>query len=408
MAKPSSEEPLDPGVVAANDPVVHGLRSPYTRTAGYYAKSWRRYLRGSDETGLPVARPTLAMAGQALRDEIILSASRSLGSSRVLNSFDEVEREVRDAAQLYSESGWFEDPESFQPAPPPLTGVRVDREGSARRPILHVSFSSDYEPHPGEPGRERWLSYPANGRAHAWVLRHDEPRSWVVGVHGTGMGRQRLDLALFRAHKLHREYGLNVALPTLPLHGLRQAGTREEGGFPSQNVLDNVHGTAQGVWDTRRLISWIRHEDGPEVPIGLISISVGGLIASQVASLEDGLRCAILGVPVTDLADLIDRHSGPAPTTQQEQIIDLAKHLNTVVSPFALTPRVPMEGRFIYAGLADRLIHPRYQVARLWEHWGRPQIEWYPGGHAGFFRSRPVQEFITYALASSGLIVPRE
>jgi hypothetical protein len=75
-----------------------------------------------------------------------------------------------------------------------------------------------------------------------------------------------------------------------------------------------------------------------------------------------------------------------------------------MMSPLSLTPRVPMQGRFIYAGIADQLVHPRAQTLRLWEHWGRPEIVWYPGGHAGFFRSRPVQRFIQDALVQSGLV----
>ena len=67
---------------------------------------------------------------------------------------------------------------------------------------------------------------------------------------------------------------------------------------------------------------------------------------------------------------------------------------------------MPLEGRFIYAGLADRLVHPRHQVSRLYQHWGRPRIEWYPGGHTGFFRSRPVQDFVEQALRDSGLVDP--
>ena len=63
-----------------------------------------------------------------------------------------------------------------------------------------------------------------------------------------------------------------------------------------------------------------------------------------------------------------------------------------------------MGGRFIYAGVADRLVHPRDQVMRLWEHWGRPEIVWYPGAHTGFFRSRPVQDFVDDALRQSGLV----
>lgn len=62
---------------------------------------------------------------------------------------------------------------------------------------------------------------------------------------------------------------------------------------------------------------------------------------------------------------------------------------------------------FIYAGLADRLVHPREHVLRLWEHWGRPEITWYPGGHTGFFSSRPVTMFVTGALLRSGLTAGR-
>jgi hypothetical protein len=65
-----------------------------------------------------------------------------------------------------------------------------------------------------------------------------------------------------------------------------------------------------------------------------------------------------------------------------------------------------MQGRFIYAGVADRLVHPRDESTRLWEHWGRPEICWYPGGHTGFFRARPVQQFIDDALVQSGLVDP--
>ena len=53
--------------------------------------------------------------------------------------------------------------------------------------------------------------------------------------------------------------------------------------------------------------------------------------------------------------------------------------------------------------MADRLVNPRDQVLKLWEHWGRPEVHWYQGAHTGFFRSRPVQDFIDDALRQSGL-----
>ena len=45
---------------------------PFTRTGGFYARSWGNYLdRQPGE--LPVARPTIALAAQAFRDEIVLA-----------------------------------------------------------------------------------------------------------------------------------------------------------------------------------------------------------------------------------------------------------------------------------------------------------------------------------------------
>jgi hypothetical protein len=165
--------------------------------------------------------------------------------------------------------------------------------------------------------------------------------------------------------------------------------------------MDNVHATAQAVWDVRRLLSWIRSQQ-PESPIGLNSISLGGYVTSLVASLEDGLTCAVLGVPVADLIELLGRHAGRG--DPRRHTVALAEPIGTMLSPLSLEPRVPMRGRFIYAGIADRLVHPHKQVVRLWEHWGRPEIVWYRGGHTGFFQARPVQRFVDAALAQSGLI----
>ncbi len=60
--------------------------------------------------------------------------------------------------------------------------------------------------------------------------------------------------------------------------------------------------------------------------------------------------------------------------------------------------------RFIYAGLADRLVHPQHQVHELWTQWEQPEISWFRGSHIGFFFSRPVQEFIVDALTRADVI----
>ena len=266
-----------------------------------------------------------------------------------------------------------------------------------------MSFDSGYTPHPGEPGAQRWRSYPGSRREYAMVLRHSEPRPWLVCVHGTEMGRAGMDLTLFRAWHLHSDLGLNVVLPVLPMHGPRAKGLPRGAVFPGEDVMDDVHGTAQAVWDVRRILAWIRSQQ-PDARIGITGISLGGYIAALVASLDDDLTCAILGVPPSNLVDLLGRHSGLPADDPRRITIGLAQPIGQMISPLSLQPRVQPQGRFIYAGVADRIVHPRQQVMGLWEHWGRPEVGWYHGGHTGFFEAKPVQRYIDAALVASGLV----
>ncbi len=79
-----------------------------------------------------------------------------------------------------------------------------------------------------------------------------------------------------------------------------------------------------------------------------------------------------------------------------------------MISPLAFAPKVPYDRRFVYAGIADRLIHPVHQIEALWDHWEEPDINWFPGGHVGFFLSRPVHEFLERALRSAGMVTDTE
>ncbi|HYB81429.1 MAG TPA: hypothetical protein VED43_07230 [Mycobacterium sp.] len=382
------------------NPLLQAL-GPFTRAGGFYARSWGSYL--DREPGeLPVARPTIGLAAQALRDELLLAGFTMVRSAPDATTLDRIAREVVAALEFYANQGWLDQPEGFFAPPPPLADVTVKPVNRMGRAYERLFFDSDYAPHPGEPGRDRWLNCTRNNREYALVLRHRRPRPWLVCVHGAEMGRAVIDPMLFHARYLYRDLDLNVALPVLPMHGPRARNAPKSLAYPSEDVLNVVHGTAQAVWDIRRLLSWIRAQQ-PDAMIGLNGISLGGFISSLVASLDDGLSCAILGVPVVDLVGLVSRHAGPGHAALL-RTMSSAQPIGRMISPLALTPRVPMQGRFIYAGIADRLVHPREQVTRLWEHWGKPEIQWYPGGHTGFFRSQPVQRFVDDALVQSGMV----
>jgi len=407
MAVPHSNDTDTPQVdhngkpSGSGNPLANIVRS-FTKAGGYYARSWGSYL-GGHESELPVARPTLSLATHALRDEIVLVGLRWRRPLSDTSVYERINQEIAEAIKFYGKRGWLDRPEGFFTAPPPPADVDVRSFTNRNRTHERIFFDSGYQPHAGEPGRDRWLGYTGNHRQYALMLRHDEPRPWLVCVHGTEMGRAALDLTLFRAWHLHEDFGLNVVLPVLPMHGPRAKGLPKGSVFPGEDVMDDVHATAQAVWDIRRVLAWIRSQQ-PDAQIGLNSISLGGYIAALVASLDDDLACAILGVPPSNLVELLGRHAGLGKDDPRRETLDLAQPIGRMISPLSMEPKVPPEGRFIYAGVADRIVHPREQVLQLWEHWGRPEIGWYHGGHTGFFQARPVQRFIDAALVQSGLV----
>ncbi|HTX95406.1 MAG TPA: hypothetical protein VME67_11475 [Mycobacterium sp.] len=406
MATPNSDDlPESPGGAHRSPPGVARLGNvvqPFTHTGQYFAQSWREYLNPKPSE-LPIARPTLALAAQAFRDEVVLMGLKARRPVSRPGSFERITREVVAGREFYGKRGWLDNPKRFFGAPPPLSDVTVRKVKGRKQQLYRIVFDSGYLPRPGEPGAQRWMGYTANAREYALLLRHPQPRPWLVCIHGTEMGRAAMDLAIFRAWRLHEDLGLNVVMPVLPMHGPRARGLPNGAVFPGEDILDDVHATAQAVWDIRRLLSWIRRHE-PQSQIGLYGLSLGGYIAALVASLEKGLTCAILGIPVADLVGLLGRHSGLGHDDPRRRTIELAEPIGRMTSPLSLPPLVPMPGRFIYAGVADQVVHPREQVVRLWEHWGKPEIVWYPGGHTGFFRSRPVKRFVQAALQQSGLL----
>ena len=84
-------------------PLSHVLR-PFTRTGGFYARSWGNYL--DREPGeLPVARPTIALATHAFRDEMVLLAFRLQRSAPSAKTLERVNREVTSALEFYGAQG---------------------------------------------------------------------------------------------------------------------------------------------------------------------------------------------------------------------------------------------------------------------------------------------------------------
>jgi hypothetical protein len=224
-----------------------------------------------------------------------------------------------------------------------------------------------------------------------------------VCINGYRTGNPLLDPAVFGAPRL-RALGLNLAFLVLPLQGPRRAGRTSGDRIFTSGVPNMLHGTSQAVWDARRLISWLRQSQGAP-GVGVSGISLGGFITALLADIEPGLTCAIAGVPETDLVRSFRRQIEPLlPPFYEQWGLSWApvERVLRPVSPLAMPPLVPHEGRFIYAGLVDRWVRPG-NVHALWKHWGKPEILWYDGSHTSFVFDPSVSRFVDRALETSGL-----
>lgn len=363
--------------------------------------TFRDWVRGHTEADLPPPRLNPLTAWKWLTDEWALQIELTTGRLRVPDSA--FRRRLRDelaaARQLHAEAGWLDDPRSYHRSPPPLVEVDCTHRSMGMLGYEHIEFLSEFEPWPDEPGRERWLDYRPVRHGHGWMLRHDDTtRPWMILVNGYRTGDPAIDLGVFRAEHLHRRHGLNVLGVVLPLHGPR-AIDASGGRVLYAGAMNTIFTMAQGAWDIRRLLSWIRNELGG-TRIAINGISLGGYMASLMTSLDDDLAGVIAGVPECDLVRGIRRQIEPLLPPYYEQwglSWEPLEQVFKVVSPLAMECLVPHHRRYIYAGLLDRWVRPG-NVKHLWEHWDEPEIHWYQGSHLSFPFEPGVRRFVERAV----------
>jgi hypothetical protein len=341
-------------------------------------------------------------------DELFFATELLVGAN--IGAFldgDRVRREVESAIDLFTERGWLDRPESYHRTPPALAPTTITREIVRGMPFEHLCFESEYEPWDGEPGAERWMSYEANRVGHVRLFRHPgPPRPWLICIPAYRMGHLLVDVAGFRAHWLHERLGLNVAIPVQPFHGPRtHPGTRSGDGYLCGDFVDTLHAQAQMLWDLRRLTAWLRHAHQAPA-IGIYGVSLGAYTAAALASLQEGFDCVVIGIPAIDFVDLLHSHIPAILLRATERLGFPWERIPTMlrmVSPLALRLRNDRRRCYIFGGLADTLTPPR-QTQALWEHWGRPRLLQYRGGHVSFLVEREVRDLLVEAFARTGLI----
>ena len=311
-------------------------------------------------------------------------------------------QEMEDALEYFQDSGWIKNPQGYHLKPPALEKVLFKKSSSRGADFEHMTFEGGYVPRMGEAGRARWLGYENNQTSHCWVLRHKGPqRPWMIHIHGYRMGTPFLDFSAFNTSYIHEEKGFNVLHYVLPLHGPRKVGPTSGDALLSPGYVNAIHAEAQAMFELRRIIDWLRRDGASQ--IGVHGISLGGFTTALLATLEGNLSCVIAGIPAVELVKAARRLGRRNLLYFFDNINmpwDEIEQMARVISPLAMKPKVPKKGRYIYAGLLDRLVRPSEPLG-LWEHWGKPEIEWYQGNHMTFARNKNVRAFIDSALDAS-------
>jgi pimeloyl-ACP methyl ester carboxylesterase len=267
----------------------------------------------------------------------------------------------------------------FRPPPP----AEVTAEHVAALPgggsVVDLRFPSSYEPLLAS-YRDEHVRHEANLTAHARWYRGPGERPALVCLHGLGGGPFFLEERVFVARYWYR-LGLDVVLFQLPFHGLRRPRGRRVG-FPSPHVVRTNETFGQIVHELRALMAWLRARDVPQ--IGFLGMSLGGYVTALLASLEADLAFAVPMIPAVSMSSLMWRHGAATASRRRAEEVGVTQDLLDDVfrphAPLARAPRVPHERRFLIAGRGDRITPPD-QAEALWEHWGRPTIHWFPGGH---------------------------
>jgi pimeloyl-ACP methyl ester carboxylesterase len=269
----------------------------------------------------------------------------------------------------------------FFPDPPTPTAADVTerREPDAfGAQVTSITFDSGYRPFLAA-YRDEHHRHLENHTAHARLYGTGD-RPVMVCLHGWGGGTWWFEERAFVIGYWLRR-GFDVALFQLPYHGER---TRNRSGamFPSANLVRTNEAFGQAIWDLRAFAAYLRGRGAPSV--GAIGMSLGGYTTALWATVDPALAFAVAMIPAVSMSELMWRHGEESPARRRAVAAgvsgDLLDDVFAVHAPTERPVLLARERLMIVAGRGDRITPPD-QAEKLWEHWGRCAIHWFPGGH---------------------------
>jgi dienelactone hydrolase len=177
-----------------------------------------------------------------------------------------------------------------------------------------------------------------------------------------------------------------------PYHGQRKPRRSRLDGelYWTADVVRSIEALRQTLLDARTLLAWMRTE--ASTPVGLAGLSLGGALTAALTCLEPGFAFSAPFIAHMDLAELLA--DAPVLGAMREDLArfgwtprDFGAFLERLGWD-RLHPVIPCERIHLFAADDDRFFRPEI-VTAMWERWGRPTIQWYPGSHMGFIASLP-------------------
>ena len=242
---------------------------------------------------------------------------------------------------------------------------------------LDLSWASDYQPFfPAL--AERYGRTTENHAAGVRFLTSGPPRPVAILIHGYMAGNYQVEQRVWPLQRLLRS-GYDVALFTLPFHGVRANPTRRGAPeFPGSDPRFSNEGFRQVILDLRNFVRWLRERGHAE--IGVMGMSLGGYTAALLATVEAELSFCVPVIPLASLADFA-REQGelsPAPEVAAREHA-LLERLYRLASPLDRKPLIVPARTLVVAAKADR-ITPVAHARKLAAHFGAQLVSWH-GGH---------------------------
>lgn len=268
-----------------------------------------------------------------------------------------------------------------------------ERRGGPRFRLTNLTFDSFPRPLTARGQALRDGEHACNGRAHARWVRHRRPRRdgslrpTLVFLHSWMAPVSRAEDRVLLPY-IARRLDADVVGLQLPYHGRRKPNASAFHGeyFWTADLARTFEALRQAIYDARSLISWIRLQQEPAQPVGVMGVSLGGMVALGVACFEPTLDFAVPVAAHLDLAGVLADSALLNPMRKE-----LAGHgwtpadVHTYTQSLGLNdllPAIPRERLLFVVGRYDRIMDTERTLA-LWRRWGEPGLRWFEAGHLG-------------------------